>query len=634
MKKITDIFKKYNKKSIILAGICILVSLFILINLIVKINNINAAKYSSADFNMSGIPFIGYELNDGAYISTTADGQFIFPEVNIFIYSIVLYFETNPGLNITVHYANESHPFNEETAKLKTTNSTAVEVTINDYVSIFRVDVGDKEGESFKLLNVTINEPDLVKKEKQLAVFKELVTAVSFIIFILIFFLIFIKKAKPEYVSFAAVFLLSVIYMFVITPASPPDEPYHVHNSYKLSNIMTFSWDNIDEGDVKTLDRSSWRGHRNSPVGYINIMDNLFQQNKADSEIFAMGSTNNVYLLQYVPQAVGVTIGRLLNLNATAIFYLGRFGNILFFGIIVFFAVKTIPRYKYLLTLISILPMSLHQAASYSYDAYINGMCLLILAYIIKLIFVNEKIKKKEYIILFILFAVLAPAKYLYTVFAVFLFIIPKERYNSNKDYWIKTLSIATTAVIVMLLSYVYVMKTTEPSSFWIEGASKYTMSFVINQPLTTANIFIRTIVNTWSWYLNTCIGSSLSGLTMNISGWIINAFIVLLALNIFSHENNCDAVPFKVRIICLITSFAIFFGVMFSMFIGWTPDNSNIILGVQGRYYLPIVLPLTIACGNKILVYKRNIEKAVLITAVFLNVCIITEVLNKTILL
>lgn len=82
----------------------------------------------------------------------------------------------------------------------------------------------------------------------------------------------------------------------------------------------------------------------------------------------------------------------------------------------------------------------------------------------------------------------------------------------------------------------------------------------------------------------------------------------------------------------CIIAVLSVVFLAMTSMFLGWTSITRNLIEGVQGRYFIPVLpllaMPMAI---NKIRI-PDSIMNYVVIFAAGLNVLAIAEVLRLTI--
>ena len=70
----------------------------------------------------------------------------------------------------------------------------------------------------------------------------------------------------------------------------------------------------------------------------------------------------------------------------------------------------------------------------------------------------------------------------------------------------------------------------------------------------------------------------------------------------------------------------------MFAMALAWTPQGYNVIEGVQGRYYIPIIFLLLICLQNSKIYLKENMIKIILviiqIMSIFSIYCLIPLVL------
>ena len=73
-------------------------------------------------------------------------------------------------------------------------------------------------------------------------------------------------------------------------------------------------------------------------------------------------------------------MGRILGLSAMLTFQLGRIFNLLVFILLIRLAIGVTPYWKNLFGALGLLPITLQQAASASYDAIINGLVFLSIA--------------------------------------------------------------------------------------------------------------------------------------------------------------------------------------------------------------------------------------------------------------
>ena len=98
------------------------------------------------------------------------------------------------------------------------------------------------------------------------------------------------------------------------------------------------------------------------------------------------------------------------------------------------------------------LPMTLHQAASFSYDGPINGIAFSFIAYTMRLAYSDKKLVRKDYILFFILLILLAPLKKVYILMISLILIIPKKKFKAVRKYKIFMI----TSFICAILSYLF----------------------------------------------------------------------------------------------------------------------------------------------------------------------------------
>src|SRR5262249_52958378 len=86
--------------------------------------------------------------------------------------------------------------------------------------------------------------------------------------------------------------------------------------------------------------------HPEKKVGFSDIHQllHLPLKNNITSDYFS----NTLSPLAYVPQVLGITLGRILNLSPLLLMYLGRIFNLISWTFLIFTAIKTTPIYKWL----------------------------------------------------------------------------------------------------------------------------------------------------------------------------------------------------------------------------------------------------------------------------------------------
>lgn len=446
-----------------------------------------------------------------------------------------------------------------------------------------------------------------------------------------------ISFSTPLEKVFAAVSLtLGMIYLLVITPLSPPDEDTRYKSTYRLTNYLLLQWDDAGRGDAEHFDFSELEEHHNVASGYERIVKEIGQKAGNGERIDIRGQLFSYDLVELLPQAFGMSLARLLHLNFIWLIFSGRICNLLFYSLCLYFAVKRTPRFKLLFGLTGILPMALHQAASLSYDAFINGMSLVLIASLLKAIYEDGPLSNGDYRWILISGMLLAPAKLVYVPIVLLALLIPKERFGGTKDHLKKTVALfafcAVTLAVFQLPSIIRVFSL-EPFTLVgpdaVSGGDNYTISYIFAHPLSTAIIFLRTLVIYAPEWAGRCIGLSLSGLTLVIPAPVILLFFGLLVLSTLEYENPQFVISGRDRTVFLIVAGIVTLLIMLAEFLGWTSSTLQIIDGVQGRYFVP-VLPL-IFMPFRFIALRKPVEKICICSAILLHAGVIFCILALT---
>ena len=456
---------------------------------------------------------------------------------------------------------------------------------------------------------------------------------------------VFLMLRKPplETVYACVSLFLGILYMFIMTPFSIPDEKFHYDSAFTLSNLL-FSPDK-DAGERQYFDFSGLEGHKNVRTGYDRIVDEFFKPSDP-GEVIKITRKSLPYPLMYLPQTLGLSLGRLLRLNFLMTFYLGRLCSLLFFAACVYLAIRITPRFKLLFCMIGLMPMALHQAASYSYDTFINGLSILFIALILKLANGEGRISFTEMLPAVLTGILICPAKPVYAPMLLMLFMIPVRRFGTLRKLILILVGIGLLAGVASLAARIgdfsgLMSPSAEPvpgsaselSAEFQNGSGYYSGTFLIYHPKTALKIFVDTLKSYELWFvwLQQCVGSRLAGLSLSVDVWHIFAYLVLLIISSFPCFGEATVIQAGERFLMLFISACVITATMFFMFICCTPYGDPIILGVQGRYFIPI-LPLLCMCFHtKMIEIRGPIEKVLISAAVFIDLSILNQVLLIT---
>lgn len=472
-------------------------------------------------------------------------------------------------------------------------------------------------------------------------IFKDTILFLFFIFTVSILYVLIVLKPCIEKIFIAVALPLGLFYLITITPLSPPDESHHYQSAYQLSNVLLFQWDKMDYGNSADFDYSQLGGHKNVKSGYLRILNDIDSPAIDGEQIEIPKPRTLTYFVEYLPQAFGISIARITNMNFILTFFLGRLCNLLFYTLCVFFALKNTPKFKTMFFLLSITPMSLHQAASYSYDGFINGISFLLIALLLKGIYEEGMLSRRDYVFILILGSLLTPAKIVYWPILLLFGLIPVNRFKDKKDKLMKFGIILIVSLFVLFIfQFMPVFQENPPISGtetsnvsqlnW-EGQYNYTFEYILKNPIKTAEIFLRTFWCRGEEFFIGAFGALLSGLSLPIANWIIYSFIFLVFLSSLNHEDSTYKLSGYTRGAFLLISVMVSVLILLSMFLFHTSNTNIVILGVQGRYFIPILPLIFMSLNNQTIILRKDIEKLLIFAGVLLHGPILNTVFNYT---
>ena len=393
--------------------------------------------------------------------------------------------------------------------------------------------------------------------------------------------------------AFFLALLLGMAWLAVMSPLSIPDEEYHYRVSYCLSNYLLGQWDAPTLGYERYFDFTSLRGHYNVPEGYTRLFGEILPTAPRGKLIPVLEGIPRVYLPMYLPQTLGLALGRALDLGFGGVFLLGRLGNLAFYALCLALAVRLAPAYKSALLTAGLLPMALHQAASFSYDPFLNGMALIFFAALLRCMTGQGPMTKKEYGCLLVSAALLAPAKGACVPLLFLVWRISAARFSSPGDRRRRLWGLLGVCALTMALFFLPTVSRQMGGALNWEGERNYTLAFALGHPLRVAGIFERTLRREGPHWLRCMAGQSLAGLTLSLPKWISTALLLLLPLAGTPEGMPPDA---KTRAAFAAAAAGMVLLSMTVMFFTWTSDTRDVIQGVQGRYFLSAAAPLSVA--------------------------------------
>jgi len=453
------------------------------------------------------------------------------------------------------------------------------------------------------------------------------------------------KEFKLHRMFLMSGLLLGCLYLFILPPLSAPDEWVHYVTAYKLSNELLGVESVNDEGYVIVQEEEMLAGDGAFPDAgqYQYFWSNFLGRETGDSMVSSKKYPNGTYAIPYIPQALGITAARVLGLNYATRIIFGRICNLVWSVLAISLAIKWIPFGKKILFGVAMLPMTLHELASNSYDAWIIGFSLMFIAYCMKLGYEKEKIENRDIVILAVLIGLLAPCKVVYTTLIGLCLLIPKEKFGTRKRWFAAAGIVLGGVVLIVLLANLraFGFFMSEDSGYIIGGAGEpvYTISYFLEHPLEYPKIIWDTLmVGDMVYpknYLQDMLGRVLGWLDQNLK--MPQMYYQVLVFLVLGHFISADgeAKVFRKgnKLWMALLSAATVVLVMTSMLLSHTPLTSPHIQGVQGRYFLPI-LPVValVAFKDTGLVLKKDHQKVLSSTYAVFHLFLLLQLFGQVI--
>lgn len=470
------------------------------------------------------------------------------------------------------------------------------------------------------------------------------------------------------------ILVLGVGFMNVFPAMSAPDEIAHFISAYKLSNIMMCEKAVVSDGHVVVRASDIWiedsdnnylydkdasikegvlipkEGSLGKVMGskleeatykqffkkgwgfnkdeYISFEGN--QYNKAQS----LHAPVNTIPVVYLSAALGISLARILKFNTVGLIMLGRFANLVMFIIFGMLSIHFLPKNKEFIFLISLLPMTLEQAASFSYDAIMISALMFFVSYVFYIIYEKENFNIKDLLIIAMIAGLILPCKIVYMPMLLILFGIPVRKFALFKDKSknIKSVISFIISALVVVSAFgiaMYLVNKTALISYstgsngkldWA-GEESYTIYYLIHNRLKTVKIFYNTLLLQTEYYHKTMLGFYLG----HVDEVIGIPYIVFLIFNIgllFCICQNDGELLLKrsTKVLTGVGLFFVVFMVLLSMLIAWTPISAEFIQGVSGRYFIPVLLPFFLLLKNNIIAVKRDFKRSIIFIFIFIN--------------
>lgn len=391
--------------------------------------------------------------------------------------------------------------------------------------------------------------------------------------------------------------------VFVNPPfAGVPDEHAHYWKAWSITKgYMRCSGNDEIPKTAQTLPDAikpiSYEGIKEKKI-VVGRLFQFFSEKESDDLANIHGANCPSTPFGYFPQVSAFRIGSIFGFSSLGNVYFGRFLNMIIATLFLYVAIRIIPFGKIVLFVVGLLPLTIQQFASLSYDALQISMAIFFVAYVFRLAFGSEKRIAYREMFLLLFFSIIGlNIKLGYFPLMFLVLLIPLSRFLTKRSavqffIFFFLVNIGFFLLYRNIFQDIAMPTQTNPSEQF---------RFVLYAPIHFLYIVFETVYKSG-------ITNYISGVLYR-SGWgspvppMLSVAIFLWIVFLLKTQKDRMVLSWKHRVIIGIAFFSNFLLLYLALYMGWTPVGADKVSGVQGRYLislLPLFLFLIYAGNGK----------------------------------
>lgn len=453
--------------------------------------------------------------------------------------------------------------------------------------------------------------------------------AVCIILFIIVSLLIVLFDTKKIHnFSFCAALSIGLIVIFINPILDTPDEPAHICRAELTSRGYLFINGNSDNYNIsnsvaKIIDNQF------RTLSESNIVNDRMDYTY-DGSYYNYANMN--LFIGYIPQAIGVGIAKILGyiFGASNVWILifGRLSNLIFYCCMLRYAIKKAPIFKIPLAIIGIAPMSIFIAASFNPDTTTYALIMVCLSYILYL-YKKQNITQRDMAVFSILAIIIGLVKLPYLLFGAVLLFFDKSKFIDKKTYNYRWLFVMIIFAICGGWAMISMINSTDSphNAYYIQNNinPKEQVNYIKNNMFLFIRTFLYDIIDRLGNYANQL--NTFGWLTYMPNKGLMTIYTIFIGSMLFMFPNE-EIINRKLKIGIILISIGIYILTCLILFLTWNPVASSTVVGVQGRYFVPLLAIVSLlSSGSAANVNNRETlaKKTFGIGLIFMIVFVIT---------
>lgn len=447
--------------------------------------------------------------------------------------------------------------------------------------------------------------------ENYISPFKEVL-----IIFILliegIFSIIYFKKNYEELhkVAFSIILIFGITCLLLTPIFIVNDEAEHFFRVDSLSEgVLIPEFNNITKNYTVSQTSKDLGDTERKIVTFLDSSATSTQINNSPAQVDKIFSQNPFY--GYISSAIGLKLAKILNLTEIFALWFARFFNLLMYASFAYIAIKKAPILKMPLLVCSCIPLAIYQSSSVSIDAFVYGISLIIIGYFLYLYKSKPKsIKIKNIILFFSLITLLSLIKPNYVIFAFLILLVPRDKYENEKYFFISMLGIILTLTVTVAYAKFYSIDSLNNSirtyMFEQHGTNPQEQLKYISTHIKETIILFSTLIyevpklmlKMFNLSYNFYFVDYTRGKLLSVLYYLFFGFVCLF-YPLYIKIRNID------RLKLLLITITIIVGTYFIQLLTWAGVGNfekGVVWGVHLRYFIPLftLMPLILNINSK----------------------------------
>ena len=413
-------------------------------------------------------------------------------------------------------------------------------------------------------------------------------------------------------VAFVIIIIFGIMTALIVPICDVSDELEHLTRAEITSQgVLIPHWTGDDVGIDRLYNQSDegkYSNVLNPDVGFETIKSMFFfSQNREKTVFDTDGDTNKIDYSKfidgsafeqnpffgYLPQAIGIFIAKLLDLNVIWMLWLARIGNLICYATLISLAIRRTPVLKMPMLAVACIPIAIYQSASASIDSMIIGLGILAISYFIYMIKADEKsIELKDVAIFTVICLLLGLCKLTYLAFIFLLLFVPRKNFNFKNVIPVYLGSISIVSLIGVLWSRYStptLMHSWRSKLNYVNSAEQ--VSYFIHNPMFAWKFISQIFTTDLAWMIYGIFNFFSAGSANHYANTYYFIFVVLLlfliVILLFYPENNKFSI--KTRLGSLIVLLIVYVGTCFVQLLTWAGVGYTG-LGINTRYFIPLI--------------------------------------------